>query len=150
MNLIMKNDLASMLADGLDLLVEKYRLRIIPIDNAEALVVGPSYALRFSAGQEGLDDIVYIERDSRDKLAAYSLRKVEMERLTKEDRALYGNPSTVKERWVASVAVVSSAFKNSWHDVLIGDKSWLKRDRWRVENPSSVIEKALKDDFVSP
>lgn len=138
-----RDDLASLLAVKLRPVIEEYRLRVVRVDDAEALVVGLNYALRFSADRDSLD-VTYIERDHRSKLAAYTLRPLVMRRFTPEDRANYGHPATVKDRLLASLSVYASGLANRCRDVLSGDKSWLRRDSWNEENPAPMIAQLLQ------
>ena len=143
MNTAMRDDLALMLVAKLQPTIEEYQLKVIRIDDEEALVVGSTYALHFAvADRDGLD-VSYIERDQRSQLLAYTLRPLVMERFTPEDRAHYGNPTTMKERVGASVNVYASGLANRCRDVLSGDKSWLKRDSWGAGRLSAEVEKVL-------
>jgi hypothetical protein len=141
-----RDDLASLLAVKLGPVIEEYRLKVIRVDDEEALVVGSNYALQFSADRDSLD-VAYIERNSRSRLAAYTLRPLVMQRFTPEDRANYGHPVTVKDRLLASLSVYASGLANRCRDVLSGDKSWLRRDSWSEESPSPVIEQLLHGEL---
>ncbi|MHB1059897.1 MAG: hypothetical protein ACYC0F_18645 [Rhodanobacter sp.] len=146
MSTVIRDDLASLLAVKLGPVIEEYRLKIIRVDDEEALVVGSNYALRFAADRDSLD-VAYIERNSRSRLTAYTLRPLVMQRFTPEDRANYGHPMTVKDRLLASLSVYASGLANRCRDVLSGDKSWLRRDGWSEESPSSAIEQLLQDEL---
>lgn len=146
MSTTIKDDLASLLAVKLGAVIEEYRLRIIRVDDAEALVVGSNYALRFAADRDSLD-VTYIERDRRSQLAAYTLRPLVMQRFTPEDRAYYGHPATMKDRLLASLSVYSSGLANRCRDVLGGDKSWLRRDSWSEAKPTPAIEQLLQSEL---
>lgn len=141
-----RDDLASLLTAKLRSVIEEFRLKIIRVDDEEALVVGSNYALRFSADRDSLD-VAYIERNNRSRLTAYTLRPLVMQRFTPDDRANYGHPMTVKDRLLASLSVYASGLANRCRDVLSGDKSWLKRDSWCEENPSPAIEQLLQGEL---
>jgi len=146
MSTTIRDDLTSLLTVKLRSVIEEYRLKVIRVDDEEALVVGSSYALRFSADRDSLD-VAYIERNSRSKLTAYTLRPLVMQRFTPEDRANYGHPVTLKDRLLASLSVYASGLANSCRDILSGDKSWLRRDSWSEENPSPAIEQLLQGEL---
>lgn len=146
MSTAIRDDLASLLAAKFGPLIEEYRLRVIRIDDAEALVVGSNYALRFAADRDSLD-VTYIERDNRAQLAAYTLRPLVMQRFTPEDRANYGHPATMKDRLLASLSVYASGLANRCRDVLSGDKSWLRRDSWSEAKPASTIDQILQSEL---
>ena len=147
MSTVVRDDLASLLAVKLGPVVEKYRLKIIRVDDEESLVVGSNYALRFAADRDGIDDVMYIERNHRSRLIAYTLRPLFMQRVTPEDSANFGHPMTMKDRRTASLSVYASWLTHRCHDVLEGDKSWL-RESWRDEiEPSPVIEQFLQGEL---
>ena len=143
MSIATRDELASMLAVKLGAVIEEYRLNVIRVDDEDALVVGPNYALRFSADRDSLD-VTYIDRDRRSQFAAYTLRPLVMQRFTPEDRANYGRPMTVKDRLLASLSVYASGLANRCRDILGGDKSWLKRDSWAEGGLPPAIERILQ------
>lgn len=144
----MNDDLASMLAVSLGSLIKEFGLKVIRLDDVEALLVSQSYALNFAADRDGLD-VMYIERDRHGQLAAYTLRPLVLERFTQEDRVRYGSPTMMKERLIASLNVYASGLGNRCRDVLSGDKSWLKRDSWSAGKPSAAAERALQNEWSS-
>jgi hypothetical protein len=146
MNAEIKNDLASMLTSKLSALIKEYGLKVVRVDATEALLVGSSYALQFSADRDGLE-VIYIERDCYGQLTAYTLRPLVMQRFTQEDRMGYGSPITIKERLLASVSVYASGLENRCKDVLMGEKSWLKRDSWNSGNLSPITQKFLENEL---
>ncbi len=73
MNIIIEDDLASLMVDKLSVLIREYDLKVVRIDDSETVLVGVGYALRFSADQDGLD-VMYLEKDPRRILSAYTLR----------------------------------------------------------------------------
>jgi hypothetical protein len=146
MNTATRDDLASLLAVKLESVIEEYRLKVIRVDDEEALVVGSNYALRFAADRDSFD-VAYIDRNGRCGLAVYTLRPLVMQRFTPEDRANYDHPVTVKERLLASLNVYASGLANRCRDVLSGDKSWLRRDSWGEGSPSPAIEQLLQGEL---
>lgn len=90
-----------MLSDRLSAAIKEYRLKTIRIDDAEALVIGENYALRFIADFDSIE-VTYIERDRRSQLQVYSLRSLFAQRLKDEDSAKYGNPLGIRDRLNAS------------------------------------------------
>ncbi len=139
MNIIFKDDLASLMAGKFSVLIREYDLKVVRIDESEALLVGVDYALQFSADQDSLD-VMYLEKDRRGLLSIYTLRSLVMQRFTQEDRAYYGNPVTIKEKLIASLNVYASGLANRCSDVLRGDKSWLKRDSWNAGEPDALVK----------
>jgi hypothetical protein len=141
-----KYDLSSLLAVKFGALIDEYRLKIIRVDDVEALVVGPNYALRFAADRDSLD-VTYIERDHRSRLAAYTFRPIVIQRFTPEDRASYGHPTTIKDRLIGSLSVYAAGLANRCRDVLGGDKSWLRRNSWSEAKPAPAIEQLLQGEL---
>lgn len=127
-------------------IINEYHLKVIGINACEALVIGPNYALLVGADRDGVE-VEYIDRDQRHQLAVYGLRSLTMERFTPEDRSNYGQPSTKEERLVASLNVYAAGLANRCRDVLSGDKSWLKRDRWQGLKLNSSIEQILSREL---
>jgi hypothetical protein len=139
-------DVASMLTDKMRSVLSEYQLKVIPIDDEEALIVGRNYALHFSADRDGVE-VSYIDHDKQYGLTEYAFRPLVMQRFTKEDRNHYGNPVTILERINSGISVYASGLVNSCRDVLSGDKSWIKRDIWVIGKPSEEIERVLLMEF---
>lgn len=139
----MTENIASVLARKMGSVVAEYQLKIVPLDEMEALLVGKNYALHFSADRDGVE-VSYLERDRRSGLTAYTLRPLVMQRFTKEDQMKYGNPETVLERMSSGVSVYASGLANRCRDVLSGEKTWLKRDAWAADKPSEEVERVLR------
>lgn len=140
------NDLASMISSKMASLVDSYRLRVIAIDESEALLVGSGYALQFLADREGLD-VAYIDRDGG-QLTAYTLRPLAMQRFTPADRAHFGSPVSATDRLMGSLGVYASGLANRCHDVMSGDRNWLKRDSWESGAPSYAVRSVLESEWL--
>ena len=132
-----------MLRVAFESLIEKYDLKVVSVDDSEALVVGQKYALRFATDRDALN-VTYLERNSHGQISAYTLRPLVMQKFMPEDRAAYGNPITIEEKLSASLNVYASGLEKRCQDLLRGDKSWLRND-W--EDVASVVTKrALENE----
>ncbi|MFS8372610.1 hypothetical protein JH314_09240 [Xanthomonas campestris] len=146
MNGYVIDEFAKILNVKLNSIIKKYNLKVVGVDNSEALVVGSSYALQFFSERDQVE-VMYIDYDKRGGFSSYTLRPLVMQRFTKDDRFSYGNPETPGEKIIASLNVYAAGLENRCCDVLSGEKSWLRREEWTSGFPAASTQAILKHEF---
>lgn len=142
-------DLASILTLEFKDICVLYGLRVVAVDEMEALLIGQRYALRFSADHDGLD-VSYIEQNSTtDRLDVFTLRPLVMQRFTAADRDHYGKPTKLSDRLAASVRVYAAGLANRCADVLAGEKSWLNRTAWAAAKLPLSVDSIVRNAGVT-
>jgi hypothetical protein len=139
----MATDLSSMVSEKFRGAIASFALSVVRIDDSDALLLADSFALRFSADRDGVE-VSYIERDKQGELSAFTLRPLVMKRFTAEDRANFGTPMSLEDRWNASLKVYASGLEKRCRDVLTGEKNWLERDAWSIGTPDKAVTVALR------
>jgi hypothetical protein len=141
-------DLGALAAEELARLVGEYGLRLISLDSYEVFLMGPGYVLDFAADREGVE-LSYIECGDKGQLTAYTMRPLIMKRFRPEDRENFGSPITLRDRWAAALRVYAAGLRNRCQDVLKGERGWINRSEWRIENPSAKLQEAIKKHVQS-
>lgn len=103
-----------------------FKLRVVLVDESEALLTGDRFALSLSCDREGVD-IGYIESMVGDGFLFHRITNfIGMNRFLSEDRCCYGCPEDTVEGHVrASLRVVCSGLTKRCADILSGDRAWL-------------------------
>ncbi len=129
-------ELAATVARSFSESICKFNLRCVPVSNDECLLIGNGYALSIGLDREGLD-IRYIAKTNTDWRSYRITNYLVTQRLSADDSAKYGSPTTYGDRILSSLRVFVSGLQNRGQDILSGDDSWLKELKRR--DPDSWV-----------
>lgn len=106
--------------------INRYQMRVLPLDQSEVFLVGKGFALSVSYDREGVD-IGYVEPVPGSAFVFHRITNMlGMQRFLPDDRKLFGSPAnTVEEQVRASLRVIAAGLTNRCADILSGDKAWL-------------------------
>jgi len=145
-------DFLSEVQQCFDVLISRFGLHVMSVDDSECLLVGDGFALSIAYDRDGLD-VSYIERTRGDWLSYRLTNFLSAQRFTPDDRSLYGQPASGVDRIRASIRVFASGLENRCADILSGDKAWLmtlkKHDvgSWGGMPPSAKVTTLLFNTY---
>ena len=108
-------------------LIRDNRFTFAVLDGDEFFLIGNGFALYvFIDRRDKRSDIWYVSLEDEGTIKVRTLMYIQKNRYTQEDFSLYGNPTNSDEKIVSEMKVDVSGLMSRCHDILSGDKNWLK------------------------
>ena len=111
-------------------LIKQYSLEFAVYDSDEFFMIGDGFALyTFVDRKDRRGDTWYVSINQDGTILVHTLMYISKERFTQQDRAVVGKIDfidTSDEYIEATFKVKCAGFLNHCHDILSGDKQWLR------------------------
>lgn len=111
-------------------LIEKYHFEFVPFDKDGFFMIGDGFALyTFIDRRDRYGDTWYISLSRDGVIREHTLMYIDDERMTKEDRAVGGDPNAIKtvdDYIEGSFCIICAFLMNRCVDILTGDTAWLQ------------------------